>query len=114
MKIIYTITYAFWIVVGFFLTAASVFAQGLKNPLSGIKNFEEFVSELLRAVIFIGFPIVVLFIVYSGFLFITAQGDVEKIKTAKNTFLYTIIGVAIFLGSLTLAKIIEGTIKLIT
>ena len=114
MKIIYTITYAFWIGIGFFLTASSVFAVGLKNPLSGIKNFEEFVSELLRAVIFIGFPIVVLFIVYSGFLFITAQGNEEKIKTAKNTFYYTIIGVAIFLGSWVLAKLVESTIHLIT
>ena len=114
MKIRNTLQYIFVSSYLFLLVApSSALAASLQNPLK-VKSFEEFVKELLNAVIYIGLPVVALFIIYSGFLFITAQGDVEKIKTAKNTFLYTIIGVAIFLGSLTLAKIIEGTIKLIT
>lgn len=87
---------------------------GLKNPLKNICNFEDFVALLLKAVIDIGLPIAVLFIVYSGFLFVTAQGNVTKIEEAKKTFFYTVIGVTIFLGSWALALIVESTIKLLS
>lgn len=87
---------------------------GLQNPLRNICTFEDFVALLLQAVIRIGLPIAVLFIVYSGLLFVTAQGNDEKLTKAKNVFFYTILGTTIFLGSWVLAKIIETTIRLIT
>ena len=87
---------------------------GLRNPLKNICSFEDFVALLLKAVINIGLPIAVLFIVYSGFLFVTAQGSEDKIKKAKDTFFYTVIGVTIFLGSWALALIVKNTIKLLT
>jgi len=87
---------------------------GLQNPLRSICSFEDFVELLLQAVIRIGLPIAVLFIVYAGFLFVTAQGNVTKLEEAKRTFLYTIIGVTIFLGSWALALIVKNTISLLT
>lgn len=87
---------------------------GLYNPLKNINSFEQFVAVLLQAVVYIGLPIAVLFIVYAGFLFATAQGSEDKLKKAKSTFYWTIIGVTIFLGSWTLALIVKNTIKLIT
>lgn len=87
---------------------------GLANPLKNICSFEDFVALLLKAVIDIGLPIAVLFIVYSGFLFVTAQGSETKLQKAKDTFFYTIIGVTIFLGSWALALIVKNTIKLLT
>ena len=87
---------------------------GLSNPLRNICSFEDFVELLLQAVISIGLPIAVLFIVYSGFLFVTAQGSETKIQKAKDVFFYTVIGVTIFLGSWALALIVKNTIGLIT
>jgi hypothetical protein len=86
---------------------------GLQNPLRNINNFEQFVEALLRVVINIGFPILILFIVYAGFLFVTAQGSEEKLKKAKQTFFWTIVGAAIFLGAWALAVLIKTTIGLI-
>ncbi|MCW9054665.1 MAG: hypothetical protein OQJ98_01625 [Candidatus Pacebacteria bacterium] len=97
-----------------FLPYSVAAATGLKNPLRNINNFEDFVELLLEAVIRIGLPIAALFIVYSGLLFVTAQGSEDKIKKAKDVFFYTIVGVAVFLGSWTLAKVIQSTIKLLT
>lgn len=107
-----------------FVTVPFVYAQssstgcgsdgGLSNPLRNICSLEDFVELLLEGVIRIGLPIAVLFIVYSGFLFVMAQGNVNKLDEAKRTFLYTVIGVAIFLGSWTLAMIVKETIKLLT
>jgi hypothetical protein len=87
--------------------------NSLQNPLTNIRSFEDFVAVLLKAVITIGFPILILFIVYSGFLFVTAQGNEKKLETAKSTFYWTIVGAAIFLGSWTLALLIQNTVRLI-
>ena len=87
-----------------------VFAQ-LKNPLKGdITTIAGFTEAFLRAVTFILFPIAVLFIVYSGFLFVFARGDIEMLKKAKINFLWTVIGVALLLGAWALAVLIQGTI----
>ena len=110
--------YIFWISVLFLFTKAPLVAHandcgsgtGLTNHL-GICSFSEFVNKLLDGVILIGTPIAGLFIVYSGFLFVTAQGSEDKIKTAKQMFYYTIIGVAILLGSKAIALLVEGTFK---
>ncbi|MEX0652244.1 MAG: hypothetical protein WD509_02635 [Candidatus Paceibacterota bacterium] len=86
---------------------------GLKNPLTNICSLEDFVALLLQAVVRIGLPIAVLFIAYSGFLFITAQGNTTKLAQAKETFLWTVVGVAIFLGAWAIALIVKNTIVLI-
>lgn len=97
-----------------FFPVTALAVTGLQNPLRNINNFEQFVSVLLEAVIKIGLPIAAIFIVYSGLLFVTAQGSEDKIKKAKDVFFYTVVGIAIFLGSWTLAKVIQSTVKLLT
>ncbi len=64
-----------------------------------------------KAVKPIGGVIVVIMIIYSGFLFVTARGSEDKISEARRNFTYTAIGAAILLGSVALAKMIEATIK---
>ena len=90
-----------------------VLGQGaLQNPLDGgLNSIASFTAAFLRAVVFILFPIAVVFIVYSGFLFISAQGKPEDLATAKRNFLWTVIGVALLLGAWALAVLIENTIE---
>ncbi|HZS42755.1 MAG TPA: pilin [Candidatus Paceibacterota bacterium] len=83
----------------------------LDNPLSNTGNIYDFIAKVLEEVAKIGAVICVFFIIYAGFLFVTAQGNEDKLKTAKNAFLYTVIGVIILLGAELIAKIIENTIK---
>jgi hypothetical protein len=49
-------------------------------------------------------------IIYCGFLFVTAQGNSEKLKKAKQALLYTIVGAALLLGSLVITRAIQGTV----
>jgi len=49
-------------------------------------------------------------IIYSGFLFVTAQGNSEKLTKAKKALLYTIIGAALLLGSYVIATAIGKTV----
>lgn len=82
----------------------------LENPLS-VNSFAELIDSILKIVLAIGTPIAVLAIIYSGFLFVTAQGNEEKLKTAKSALVWSIAGTAVLLGSWVLAGAIGATIE---
>lgn len=81
----------------------------LQNPLA-TADIYTFVQSILDIVFRLGTVVAVFFIIYSGFLFITAQGDPPKLQTARKAFLWTVVGTAILLGSWLLATAIKGTI----
>ena len=88
-------------------------AQGLQNPLR-FGTLSEFLNAVLNAVILIAFPVLVLFLVYAGFLFISAQGNDQKLSQARTVFLWTLIGALLILGSKALAIAINSTVQQIT
>jgi len=58
----------------------------------------------------VGIPVIALAIIYSGFLFVFARGNEEKLKTAKDALFYSVIGAAVLLGSWAIAEMIASTI----
>lgn len=89
--------------------AAMTCKSGLCNPL-GYESLTTFLANLLKIVSQIGFPVIVLFIVYIGFLFISAQGNPEKLKTARNYFFWAVVGALIVLGASALSLAIQATV----
>jgi uncharacterized membrane protein YhaH (DUF805 family) len=83
------------------------------NPLGEI-TLQEFLLAVLNAVIYIVTPVIILMIVYTGFLFIAAQGNPQKLSDARRALIWTIIGALIVLGSIALAMAIEATVAQIT
>lgn len=85
----------------------------LDNPFGGAGNSlkDLFVTILNNIVLPIGGVIAVLSFVYSGFLYVMAQGDEKKISTAHNALLYTAVGTAVLLGASAIAKVVENTIN---
>ncbi|MBP6908359.1 MAG: hypothetical protein KBB75_00875 [Candidatus Pacebacteria bacterium] len=83
----------------------------INNPLGdNIRDIPTFIQALLKIVILVGIPIVTLAIIYSGFMFVQAQGNVEKLGTAKKNFVYTLIGAALLLGAFVISRAIQGTV----
>ena len=85
-----------------------------ENPFEGSGNgslFDFLKTIIDRILLPIGGILAVLAFIYSGFLYVMAQGDESKIKTAHKALLYSAIGTAVLLGSWTLATVIENTIK---
>lgn len=82
----------------------------LENPLQ-FDTISQFLDAMLGAVVTIAGPIVVLMLVYSGFLFVKAQGNPEKLTDAKKAIMWTIIGAVIVLGAFVLSGAIEGTVN---
>lgn len=81
----------------------------LENPVK-VKTFPELFKKVLDAAFVIGLPIAVLFIVLAGFRFVAARGNSDKLKTARNNLLWTVIGIAIFFGAWVLANIVANTL----
>jgi len=110
------------IIVFFIFLPILSFAQGIitdpepsesvtiVNPLPGITSVNGLLQTILEGAIKIGIPVIVLAIIYSGFLFVSAQGNTEKLGTAKKSLIYTLIGAAILLGSWAIAQLITNTV----
>lgn len=85
-------------------------ACSVPNPLSA-NSFCGLIKNILQAAIAIGIPVAVLFIVYAGFKFVLARGNPEKLAEARMNFLWTVIGIAIFLGAWLLANVVANTVN---
>ncbi len=82
----------------------------LHNPIQA-NDFQEFLAKVLHIAFLIGIPITALMIIWAGFLFVTAAGNETKLKTAKETFLWTVVGAAILLGAEVISNALIETVK---
>ena len=62
--------------------------------------------ENVTALVFGG--IVVIMFVFSGILFLTAQGEPEKIKTARHAFLWGVVGVVVGIVAYSIIAIVSS------
>lgn len=67
-------------------------------------TFATFLEAMISALIMILTPIIVLMIVYTGFLFVKAQGNPAELERARTALLWTVIGGAVIIASLALSK----------
>lgn len=82
----------------------------IENPLD-TDTFYGLMLEIAQIVMEIGIPIAVLFIIYAGYLFVSARGSEEQLKKAKKTFMWAVIGTAVLLGAVVITEAIKGTIN---
>jgi len=87
-------------------------AQDIKidfpDPLGGA-NLQTLISKFLQFIVQIGTMVAVFFVIYAGFLFVTASGDETKLTTAKSTLMWTLIGAVILIGAQALSEVICNT-----
>ena len=83
-----------------------VLAVEIPNPLN-TTSFTELLNRILDFLIEIGMPISAAAIAYAGFLFLTSEGEEDKIKRAKKTLFWTLIGVFIVLASKGFVSVIK-------
>jgi heme/copper-type cytochrome/quinol oxidase subunit 2 len=109
------------------LTPAVVLAQGssfgsdgsrategvaLENPLA-VDSLEQFLSEILKFIVRLGTIVVIVMIVVVGFMFVSARGNPEEIKKAREALLWTLVGAVILIGAEILANAIKATVEAI-
>lgn len=104
--------------IGLLTMPALAYAQdglsySLENPLagSGINSVEGLLLSILNVLLIIAVPIIVFFIIFAGFKYVTAQGNPEKIKEATRMLTYAIIGGVLILGAVAITEIISGVVE---
>jgi hypothetical protein len=98
------------VLVSITLAPSYLFAGTFRSPLQSA-TLEDFLLAILNVVIYIMYPIIVLMIVYTGFLFVSAQGNPAKLQEARRALVWTVIGALVILGSKALALAIKGTVQ---
>ncbi len=84
-----------------------------RNPLPPeLQTIPGIVNVLVKNIVIpIAIPLLGMAIMYTGFLFVRARGNPEKIKEAKEALKYTLIGGAIILGAYVIAEALQATIQ---
>lgn len=111
----------FFLSAFFFLTVAEVaFAQPFTqypNPIKILDAFGQPITDipsflllLVDLVFLIATPIIVIFIIYAGFLFVSAKDNEAQLTKAKTVLLWTLIGAAVLLGAKVIAAAIQATV----
>lgn len=82
----------------------------IENPLE-YDTLAELVEAVINFIFWFSIPLTILFILVAGFLFISSGGEPEKIKTAKNTIMYTLIGFLIICSSKGIIAVIKKVLE---
>jgi len=69
---------------------------GISNPLDS-DSFSDLISNIIDWLIIIGQSIAVIMIIWSGFLFMTSEGNEEKITKAKKSLTWALVGLLVLL-----------------
>lgn len=85
----------------------------LDSPLR-TDSIQGLFQAIVDIVLVFAIPIIVFFIIYAGFMYVTARGNPEKIQTAHKALLYAIIGGLLIIGANVLMSVISGTVSAIT
>ncbi len=83
----------------------------LINPLGAGTSLPTLLDDILKFVVQIGSIVVILMLVYVGFLFVTARGNEGKITEARRALLWTVVGALILLGAQAIAMGIQATVQ---
>ena len=81
----------------------------LTNYLN-VSTIEELLEAILTILITLATPIIIFFIIYGGYLYVTARGNPEQIKTATTALTYAIIGGVIIIGAVAIGTIIGNLV----
>lgn len=94
-------------------TQSTNISVNIPNPAEKAGNsIPALITTLLNNVVMpIAAVAVVIWIVYAGFTFVTAQGKESKISEAKSRLLWSLIGAGILLGAAAISKVVENTVK---
>lgn len=82
----------------------------LDNPIA-VNSMQDVLVAIINIVMVFAIPIIVFYIIYAGFLYVTARGNPETIGKAHRALLYAIIGGVLILGAEALSLVIQGTVN---
>jgi len=84
----------------------------IENPFNGGNDLGSLITTILTKVIMpIAAIVSVMYIIWAGFKYVTAQGKPAEIEKANQNLLYALIGVGILLGAAGIPAVIQATVS---
>jgi hypothetical protein len=80
---------------------------------SGDLDVAEVLTEIIWWVLGFSAAVAVLFLIIGGLLYITAAGNSDRAKTARQTILYAVIGLIVITLSFVIVALVSGTFNFI-
>lgn len=80
----------------------------LTNPLGDVNTIPDVLNRIIDFLLIVAAPIAVIMTIWSAYLFVTAGESQDKVKTARKTLLYVIIGVAILILSKGIVNLVQS------
>lgn len=85
-------------------------AMAQEKPGPATQELLHIINRLIGWMAAILLAVTVAFIVYAAYLYLTSQGDVEKVKTANRVILYAVVAVAVALLAYVFIAIITALV----
>lgn len=85
----------------------------LQNPLAsaGYTSIDKVLNAIVDILIVFAVPLIVFFIIYAGFLYVTARGNEGTIEKAHYALTYAVIGGLLILGAKAILFAVQGTVN---
>lgn len=87
------------------------FVNQIPAPVKTGPTTADLVSNVVTTLSFIAGVACVIAIVIGGILYITSAGDEGRVRTAKNTLLYAIVGIVISISAYAIAAFVVNQIQ---
>ena len=101
------------IICGIFLVVVPFVAQAVEIPNPLLCDNAQCLVDKAGAIIRpIAIAIAIVMLIVSGIQYITSSGDEEKIRKAKKTMLYTVVGLAIVIAASFLIGVVQEILGL--
>lgn len=82
----------------------------IQSPLK-FNNVGELVNGVIEIFTYLVILLAVLMLIWVGFKFVLAQGNVEEMKKLKNMLLWIVVGVAVVIGARIIVKVVINTLE---
>lgn len=106
----------FLLLLPFFTNAGESNTSGiqrvtLNNPLNNIESIQALLVAILNIVEILMVPVIVFFIIWAGFKYVTARGNSSQVEEATRALTYAVIGGVLVLGAVAISHIIQTTVS---
>jgi type IV secretory pathway VirB2 component (pilin) len=96
-------------------TIPNPFNCGSQSSTGAPCDLTTFITTVLNSVVMpLAAMVAVVFIIWAGFSYVTAQGNLAKLKEAHARLLWALIGTGILLGAAGISQVIQATVKSLT
>lgn len=82
----------------------------IANPLQST-TITGFLINIIEVLLVFAVPIIVFFIIFAGFKFVTARGNESEITVAKTALTWAVVGGVIILAARLIITVIQRTVS---